>query len=91
MKRPTSARVSNMKAERLTLRVSSDLRNRVKLRAKAAGTDESEIVRLALEQYVTPRMSAYEGFKRAGLIGIVKGGPKDRSTNKKYMEGFGKD
>jgi predicted transcriptional regulator len=78
-----------MNAERLTIRISGDLRNRVKERARAAGTDESEVVRLALEQYVTPPMSAYEAFKNAGLIGIVKGGPKDLSTNKKYMEGFG--
>ena len=78
-----------MHAERLTIRISEDLRNRVKERAKAAGTDESEVVRLALEQYVTPPMSAYEAAKRAGLIGIVKGGPRDLSTNKKYMEGFG--
>ena len=80
-----------MKAERLTLRVSTDLRNRVKQRAKAEGTDESEIVRLALEQYITPPISAYEAFKKAGLIGIVKRGPEDLSTNKKHMEGFGKD
>ena len=81
--------MSDMNSERLTIRISDDLRNRVKQRAKAAGTDESEIVRLALEQYVTPPMSAYEAFRKAGLIGIVKGGPKDLSTNKKHMEGFG--
>jgi predicted transcriptional regulator len=78
-----------MNSERLTIRISDDLKNRVKERAKAAGTDESEIVRLALEQYVTPPMSAYEAAKRAGLIGIVKGGPTDLSTNKRHMEGFG--
>src|SRR5437870_168270 len=87
--KPTRAKVSDMKAERLTIRISDDLRDRVKQRAKAAGMDESEIVRRALEQYVTPPISAYEAFKKAGLIGIVKGGPRDLSTNKKYMEGFG--
>jgi len=78
-----------MKAERLTVRISDDLRNRLKARAKAAGTDESEVVRLALEQYITPPMSAYEAFKKAGLIGLVRSGAKDLSTNKKHMEGFG--
>jgi metal-responsive CopG/Arc/MetJ family transcriptional regulator len=78
-----------MNSERLTVRISSDLRNQVRQRAKAAGTDESEVVRLALEQYVKPPMNAYEAFKRAGLIGIVKNGVNDRSTNKKHMEGFG--
>ena len=78
-----------MHEERLTLRITSKLRNRVRDRARAAGTDESEIVRLALEQYVTPPVSAYEAAKKAGLIGIVKRGPRDLSTNKKHMEGFG--
>jgi predicted transcriptional regulator len=78
-----------MNSERLTIRISSDLRNQVKQRANATGTDESEVVRLALEQYVKPSMSAYEAAKRAGLIGIAKGLPKDLSTNKKHMEGFG--
>jgi len=89
MKNMTHVNVSAMKAERLTIRISDDLRTRLKARAKAAGTDESEVVRLALEQYITPPMSAYEVAKRAGLIGIVKGGPTDLSTNKKHMEGFG--
>ena len=87
--KPPHARLSAMKAERLTIRVSDELRKRLKAYAKAAGTDESEVVRLALEQYITPPMSAYEAFKKAGLIGIVKGGPTDLSTNKKHMEGFG--
>jgi predicted transcriptional regulator len=78
-----------MKAERLTIRISDDLRNRLRARAKAGGTDESEVVRLALEQYITPPISAYEAFKKAGLIGIVRSGSKDLSTNKKHMEGFG--
>ena len=79
-----------MHAERLTIRISKDLRNRVKQRARGAGVDESEVVRLALERYVTPAASALEAFKKAGLIGIVKTGVGDLSTNKKHMEGFGK-
>ncbi len=87
---PTNrAKLSDMNAERLTIRVSGDLRSRVKECARAAGTDESEIVRLALEQYVTPPITARAAFEKAGLIGIVRGGPKDLSTNKKHMEGFG--
>ena len=82
--------MSDVKAERLTIRVSTDPRTRVRHRAKAAGIEESEVVRLALEHYVTPPISAHAAFKKAGLIGIVRGGPKDLSTNKKHMEGFGK-
>ena len=77
-----------MHAERLTIRITENLRKRVKERARAAGVDESEVVRLALEQFVSPPVSAYEAFKKAGLIGIAKGS-KDLSTNKKHMEGFG--
>jgi hypothetical protein len=33
--------------------------------------------------------SAYDAFERAGLIGCIKDGPSDLSTNPKYMEGFG--
>jgi len=81
--------VSDMKAERLTIRIGEDLGTRLRQRAKADVVDQSEIVRIALEKYLDPPTSAYEAFKTAGLIGIVKGGPPDVSTNKKHMEGFG--
>lgn len=32
----------------------------------------------------------YEIFERLGLIGCIKGTPSDLSTNKKYMQGYGK-
>jgi hypothetical protein len=32
----------------------------------------------------------YAKAQRLGLIGCIKEGPKDLSTNPKYMEGFGK-
>ena len=35
--------------------------------------------------------SLFDGLKRRGLIGVVKGGPPDLSTNPKHMEGFGRD
>jgi hypothetical protein len=37
------------------------------------------------------KRSAYELMAEAGLIGCVKGAPKDLSTNKRYFKGFGKD
>lgn len=33
--------------------------------------------------------TVYDVLKREGLIGCIKGGPPDLSTNPKYMEGFG--
>jgi hypothetical protein len=35
--------------------------------------------------------SLYDALAWKGLIGCIKGGPTDLSTNPKYMEGFGKD
>jgi predicted DNA-binding antitoxin AbrB/MazE fold protein len=34
--------------------------------------------------------SFFEAASRLGYIGCIKGTPPDLSTNKKYMEGFGK-
>jgi predicted DNA-binding antitoxin AbrB/MazE fold protein len=35
------------------------------------------------------RESCYDVAARAGIIGAIKGGPSDLSTNPKYLEGFG--
>jgi hypothetical protein len=32
-----------------------------------------------------------EKLERLGAVGMISGGPPDVSTNKKYMEGFGRD
>jgi predicted DNA-binding antitoxin AbrB/MazE fold protein len=34
--------------------------------------------------------SFYDAAARLGYVGCIKGTPGDLSTNKKYMEGFGK-
>ena len=33
----------------------------------------------------------YEILQRHGLIGCIEGTPRDLSTNKKYMQGYGKN
>jgi hypothetical protein len=38
-----------------------------------------------------PSDSLYDRLAKKGLIGCIKGGPPDLSTNPKYMEGFGED
>ena len=83
-----------MSTARITIRIDESLRNRLDSVAEATGKTESEIVRDALEQYINHNQSettCYDVFKKAGVIGCVKGGPKDLSTNPKYMEGFGCD
>lgn len=57
------------------------------------GLPESELVRDALESYLgqaPAARSAYDLAREAGLIGCVRGAPRDLSTNPKHFKGFGK-
>ena len=80
-----------MTSERLSIRVSTRTRKGLRRRASAAGRKESDLVRDAIRDYLSrPRRSAYDVLKKAGLIGSVKGLPRDLSSNpEKYMAGFG--
>jgi len=52
------------------------------------------LVRIALETYLGrggASHSAYELAQEAGLIGCVRHAPKDLSTNRRHLEGFGKN
>ncbi|MBI1904579.1 MAG: CopG family transcriptional regulator [Planctomycetia bacterium] len=82
-----------MSTGRITLRVDEVLQEKLGTLAQAAGKSESQIVREALEDYLSRHtvVTCYDVAKKAGIIGCVKGGPKDMSTNRKYMEGFGRD
>jgi len=79
-----------MSDSRLTIRVTPELKQLLAKRARLDRKDHSEIVREALGQYLRSESTAYDGFKRAGLIGIAKTGPSDLSTNRKHFEGFGR-
>jgi len=81
-----------MSTERISVRIPVELGQRLRKVSSKAGQSESELVREALEQYLDDRqrdVSAYELAKRAGVLGSVRGLPKDLSTNRKYFEGFG--
>lgn len=82
-----------MAAKRITIRIEESLRERLDLMAQTSGKTESEVVRDALEDYIVrnPPVTCYDLFKKAGFIGCYKNGPKDLSTNPKYMEDFGRD
>jgi predicted DNA-binding protein len=85
-------KMSDMKEYRLSVRVNAGLRQRLSAAAKKAGKPESDIVREALDARLEPakrRESALDAMKRLGLVGMIKDGPPDLSTNKKYFEGFG--
>jgi predicted DNA-binding protein len=82
-----------MKGSRITVRFPADLRRRLKHLARSSGTRESELVRESVEQQLAGgdhAMTAYERFKKAGLIGVVRRASKDLSTNPKHFDGFGR-
>jgi hypothetical protein len=78
--------------ERINVRVEGRLKRRLESEAKAKGTSPSAIVRGLLEERYRqsePRENCYELAVRLGLLGSVKGLPRDLSTNPDHMEGFG--
>ena len=81
-----------MKQYRITVRISSELRRRLKEAAHRAGVRESEVVRGAVERQLASEgeaLSAYEHAKKAGLIGAVRGASPDLSTNVRHFDRFG--
>jgi predicted DNA-binding protein len=82
-----------MASQRISVRVPDSLVRRLKKRSALKGSPESEVVREALEAFLSPagsERSAYEVAEELGLIGCVRKAPKDLSTNRKYLRGFGK-
>ena len=84
----------DMADHRISVRVPHHLGQRLGQRSKLQGVPESELVREALESYLSPPQkmrSAYDAAVALGVIGCAKGLPRDLSTNPKYMKGFGED
>jgi predicted DNA-binding antitoxin AbrB/MazE fold protein len=60
---------------------------------------DQEVVSLVIETVQSPEpgetvdsdKTLFDMLNEVGLIGSIKDGPPDLSTNPKYMEGFGKD
>jgi metal-responsive CopG/Arc/MetJ family transcriptional regulator len=84
-----------MATHRISVRITKQLGQQLRQRSQLKGAPESELVRQALEAYLTAQtggQSAYEAALAAGVIGKTKADPKlpkDLSTNHKYFEGFG--
>ena len=82
-----------MRDARITVRFSSELRQRLKAAADRTGKQESDLVRAAVERHLAGEENtgtAYDWARKAGLIGVVRGSRSDLSTNKRYFDGFGK-
>lgn len=85
--------MSDMASERITVRVPQPLGTRLRDRSRVKGKTPSELVRVALENYLgegSDASSAYDLAKAAGLIGCAGRAPRDLSTNPRHFEGFGK-
>ena len=81
-----------MSSQRITIRISESLVKRLKKHAGMKGRSESVLVREALENYLgeaSASDSAYDLAREASLIGCVRGGSSDLSTNRRYLKGFG--
>ena len=82
-----------MASQRITVRVPATLGARLRDSSRVKGQTPSDLVRVALENYLIEENStgsAYELAEAAGLIGSVRRAPKDLSTNRRHLEGFGK-
>ena len=75
------------------MKITPEQKRRIKLLAQREGTSQKEAVMRLIEQALeteplkAPPGSFLDGIEH--LIGSVEG-PRDLSTNPKYMEGFGK-
>ncbi len=81
-----------MASNRVTFRIPDSLEKKLRNRVVQCGTSESELVRKALESYLSDASegrSALEVAGELGLVGCYKGGPKDLSTNSRHLKGFG--
>ena len=66
----------------------NDVADLVAQQRRAAAERDAEVD--ALPDNGDSGESFFEAASRLGFIGCIKGTPPDLSTNKKYMEGFGK-
>jgi len=85
--------MSDMASERITVRLPPALGTRLRHSSRVKGQTPSDLVRVALENYLGAESStgsAYEAAEAAGLIGCVRRAPRDLSANPRHFEGFGK-
>ena len=75
----------------ITLKVDESLDHWLKAEAKKLGRTKSEIAREALEL----RRNGQQGQSMHDIMkdvsGVIKGGPRDLSTNRKYLKHLGRE
>ncbi|MCI0445724.1 ribbon-helix-helix domain-containing protein [bacterium] len=76
----------------ISLKISEDLKSRLKHLAEKQNTSPSEIIRKAVEKHLSTHSAAAKGSfldLAEDIIGSAEG-PEDLSTSKKYSKGYGK-
>lgn len=71
-----------------TIKLSAKLSARVSRLARARNVSQSEVVREALEAYSSNQKGSV-GEAAAALRGSLKGLPRDLSSNRKHLAGYG--
>ncbi|HEY3999461.1 MAG TPA: CopG family transcriptional regulator [Candidatus Xenobia bacterium] len=77
----------------VTVKLNDDMAVRLTTAAHERGTTRSEVIRLALAAYLEDSKASSKPPSFLDLAWDLCGsvdGPEDLSTNKKYMEGFGR-
>jgi hypothetical protein len=76
----------------ITLKLSEQLNNQIRVLAEKEKTTTSAIVRKALEEYIARGPAEFEGSfmdLTRDILGVFEG-PGDLSTNKRYLKDYGR-
>ncbi|MGI8966715.1 MAG: hypothetical protein ACR2H1_11600 [Limisphaerales bacterium] len=75
----------------ISFKVDEATDNWLESEAKKLGRTKSDLAREALERHQNGWQSQSIHQIMKDVCGSIKGGPRDLSTNKKYLKGFGRD
>lgn len=79
----------------LTLKLTASLERALVREAQSLGISKSEVARQALARFVAepePKRYAPSALELAGdLVGFLRGGPDDLSTNPRHLDDYGMD
>lgn len=84
--------MSDMKEQRITIRLDEQEQSILSSLSRRENKTESEIMRTALRKYfqeAVAQENSYELAQQLGIIGVTTELPSDLSISKDYFEGFG--
>ena len=82
-----------METGRVTVRLDAEMRRRLEMFSDLRAKTPSDVVREALSGYLPSGdqdRSCYDLARDQGLVGAVRNAPRDLSTNRKHLRGFGR-